>query len=418
MQGNFEIRPAVVDVVEVNLEIQDKENRLKQLKDEVQRLEFNIKMLKNSSGNTHQRKKFRRISKKDRKLSLLLKDLKEKAKDHKSMLYNDIESIDEVRKSLSDDIKSIMQLWYFNNDYLVKELGIEQNPTTAEEALAILPKLGINWPPTMFERATEVSYPLIEFDGFSSKWSSERKSRLDMSNSVLKFLSLFKENLSKQRNQLFRIAIVLNDLVYQLDPYYPQLSKHSIQYYKREKKNLFHNNKVLENVCRSLQGLLQGSISEHPVAYLTRPSIARRHLNCLPGTTRTDNTTSSMTTSQPYSGPGPSGTNNTSHSMTTSQPYHRPGPSGTNHMIPSMTTSQVNCTSGPSAANTARQTMTTGKENHEPGTSGTSNTTNQRKRRANQSKVDQSILSDAKKSRSILGTIMSGISKTHGTSKY
>ena len=175
------------------------------------------------------------------------------------------------------------------------------------------------------------------------------------------------------------------------------LSKHSIQYYKREKKNLFHNNKVLENVCRSLQGLLQGSISEHPVAYLTRPSIARRHLNCLPGTTRTDNTTSSMTTSQPHSGPGPS---------------------GTYHMIPSMTTSQVNCTSGPSAANTARQTMTTGKENHEPGTSGTSNTTNQRKRRANQSKVDQSILSDAKKSRSILGTIMSGISKTHGTSKY
>ena len=181
---------------------------------------------------------------------------------------------------------------------------------------------------------------------------------------------------------------------------------------------MFHNNKVLENVRRSLQGLLQGSISEHPVAYLTRPSIARRHLNCLPGTTRTDNTTSSMTTSQPYSGPGPSGTNNTSHSMTTSQPYHRPGPLGTNHMIPSMTTSQVNCTSGPSAANTARQTMTTGKENHEPGTSGTSNTTNQRKRKANQSQVDQSILSDTKKSRSILGTIMSGINNTHGTSKY
>ena len=389
----------------INLEIQDKENRLKELKDEVQRLEFNIKMLKNSSSNTRQRKKFRRISKKDRQLSLLLKDLKEKAKDHRPVLYVDIKSVDEVRKSLSNDIESIMQLWYFNSDYLVKELGIDQNPTTIEEALDILPKLGINWPPTKnLERATEVSYPIIPFDGKSSKWSSERKSRLGVTESESKFLSLFQESISSQRNKLFRIGDLLNKLAWKLDPYNPQLSKLSIQFYKSQKNILFNNNIVLKNVCHNLEALLQGRVSDHSEAYNVRPS---------------------MTTSQPYSRPGPSGTNHNMPPMTTSQVYHLPGPSGTNNTRPSMSTSQVNCTSEPLGANTTRSTKTTGKENCEPGTPGTSNTTtsrtasqiNQRKRKANQPQVDQSILTQAKQSRGIMGTIMSGIRNTHGTSK-
>ena len=174
-----------------------------------------------------------------------------------------------------------------------------------------------------------------------------------------------------------------------------RFNKHSI---------VVNNNIVLKNVCHNLEALLQGRVSDHPEAYNVMPS---------------------MTTSQPYSRPGPSGTNHNMPPMTTSQVYHLPGPSGTNNTRPSMSTSQVNCTSEPLGANTTRSTKTTGKENCEPGTPGTSNTTtsrtasqiNQRKRKANQPHVDQSILTQAKQSRGIMGTIMSGIRNTHGTSK-
>ena len=319
-----------------------KENRLQQLKDEIGKVEFSIEVLKNSSSNAEQRKKFRFISSKDRKISILLKDLKGKAKDHNSMLYNDIKSIVKEWKSLSNDIKSILELWYFNNDCVVNELGINQYPTTIQEALTILPKLGINWPPKMtYEKANVVSSPLIPFDGLSSKWSSERKSRLDfLSDSESKFLSLFQKNISSQRNQLFTIGSLLNSIAYKLDPYNPKLSQSNIQFYKSQKKILFHNNKVLEYVCTILQKIYKGSVSEGIGTTNTKSASTTSKPYHEPGPSGTNNTRPSIPTSQPYGGPGLSGTNCTRPSTSTSQPYGGPGPSGINHTRPSMTTNQ------------------------------------------------------------------------------
>ena len=250
----------------INCEIKEHEDKLKQLKDEVQRTEFNLKMLKNSASNNNQRKRFRRINKKERELTHALICLEDKAKEHGSTIFKKhIKTIKNVMDEFAREVKGLRNLWYFNNEYLVKDLGINQNPTTTEEALAILPKLGFNWPPKQQINMCkdEVPFRSIPLKGNLVEWSSlpessenSERNKLTLSTETVGFLTKFQNIVTSQRMELFQIGEILNCLSYHLDPYNPRLTERSILLYKNKKKELFCAKATLKNTSVSLKKTL------------------------------------------------------------------------------------------------------------------------------------------------------------------
>ena len=212
---------STIQVGIMDKEVKSHQDKIKNLKDEIRRLEFQLTMLQNNYNNIYQRNIFRRIAKEERKLSSNLQHLEEKAKEHGPTcktfqeMIGIIENIKCASQLMSEDSDKLHKLWCFNGDLIMQERKINKDPTSIKEALDTLPKLGINWPPNATNNASysnEVPLPIISFDGsslFTTTMDSEQFKTA---------LQTFHDTMQYQKRLIWDIGDAMNDLCNNLNP--------------------------------------------------------------------------------------------------------------------------------------------------------------------------------------------------------
>ena len=195
-------------------EVKAHEERIKNLKDEIGRLEFQLTMLKNNYNDVAQRTLFRSIAKEERKLSSSLTYLEAKVKDHGPTctigqeMIGIIENIKCASKHISEDTNKLQKQWCFNGDFILQEKEINMNPKSQKEALEILPKLGVAWPPKATKNArysNEVDRPITPFEGRSVLLVS-------LDSQQFRNIQPFYDSAEFQRRLIWGIGKSLNDL--------------------------------------------------------------------------------------------------------------------------------------------------------------------------------------------------------------